>query len=97
MATKKNLDMKKLTLSKKITIPRSVLSESQKETLSEDAEKAVNKIHTLKEKEATTRITVDVPATRYKAIRLMLLERNIKFINTYIVGLIEKDMETEKK
>lgn len=92
MATTKKLDMKKLSLRKKIDMPRPVLSETQKDAIAAEAEQAVNKIHTPKEKEATIRITIDAPMGLYKRIKQKLLDTDIKFINTYVLALINADL-----
>lgn len=85
MAKSNKIDPAKLTLG--------VKKELVKANLVYSIEKAVKKIHGTPDlKEETVRITLDVTKSKYKKIRMRLIETDEKFISSYIQALIDNDL-----
>ena len=86
MAKSRKIDPAKLMLGVKKELVNANLGYS--------IEKAVKKIHGGQPiKETTVRITLDVSKSKYKKIRMRLIETDEKFISSYIQNLIDKDLD----
>ena len=82
----KQLDAAKLTLGPKKEI-------NKKKPV--NIETAIKKIHEPEPvKEKRIRLTIDVPKSKYKRIKIRMMDQDIKYINSYIEALIDADLNS---